>query len=93
MQRFVQAFRKRYGVNPDAFAALSYDATMLVARAISKAGGDRRGIRDYIASLDAKHPFEGVTGAAYFSPGGDPLGMGVRVARVSRGALLTGGAQ
>jgi branched-chain amino acid transport system substrate-binding protein len=93
VQRFVQAFKKRYGVSPDAFAALSYDATMLVARAISKAGGNRRGIRDYIAALDAEHPFAGVTGAAYFSPGGDPLGMGFRVARVSHGALLTGGAQ
>jgi branched-chain amino acid transport system substrate-binding protein len=93
VQRFVQAFRKKHGVNPDAFAALSYDATMLVAQAISKAGRDRRGVRDYIAALDAEHPFEGVTGAAYFSPGGDPLSMGFRVARVSHGALLTGGAQ
>ncbi len=93
VQRFVQVFRKKHGVSPDAFAALSYDATMLVARAISKAGGNRRGIRDYIASLNAEHPFEGVTGAAYFSPGGDPLGMGFRIARVSHGALLTGGAQ
>lgn len=93
VQRFVRAFKKKHGVNPDAFAALSYDATMLVARAISKAGRDRRAIRDYIAALDAEHPFEGVTGVAYFSRGGDPLGMSVRVARVSHGALLTGGAQ
>ena len=93
VQRFVRAFRKKYGVSPDAFAALSYDATMLVARAISKAGRNRRGVRDYIAALDAEHPFEGVTGAAYFSAGGDPLGMGFRVARVSHGVLLTGGAQ
>jgi branched-chain amino acid transport system substrate-binding protein len=93
VKRFVQAFQKRYGVVPDAFAALSYDATMLVARAIANAGGDRGAIRDYIASLDAEHPFEGVTGPAYFSSGGDPLGMGFRVARVSHGALITGSAQ
>lgn len=93
VQRFVQAFKKKYDVMPDAFAALSYDATMLVARAISKRGSDRRGIRDYIASLDAEHPFEGVTGPAYFSSGGDPLGMGFRVARVSHGAIITGSAQ
>jgi len=91
--RFVQAFKKRYGVVPDAFAALSYDATMLVGQALSKRGRDRRGVREYLASLDADHPFEGVTGPTYFSSGGDPLGMGFRVARVSRGTLLTGSAQ
>lgn len=93
VQRFVQAFRKRYEATPDAFAALGYDATMLVARAISKRGGDRRAIRDYLASLDPDHPFAGVTGPLYFSDGGDPLGMGFRVARVTHGALLGGGAQ
>jgi len=93
VKRFVREFQKRFGVVPDAFAALSYDATMLVARAIEKRGGDRAGIRDYLASLDAEHPFEGVTGPAYFSSGGDPLGMGFRVARISHGALRSGSAQ
>jgi branched-chain amino acid transport system substrate-binding protein len=92
VKRFVQAFKKRYDVMPDAFAALSYDATMLVARAISKRG-DRSSIRDYIASLDSDHPYEGVIGPAYFSSGGDPLGMGFRVARVSHGALVSGSTQ
>lgn len=90
IRRFVAAFRKRYGVTPDAFAALGYDATMLVARAIASRGSDRQGIRDYIASLNAEHPFEGITGPAYFSAGGDPQGMGFRVARVSHGSLLSG---
>jgi branched-chain amino acid transport system substrate-binding protein len=93
VRRFVRAFEKRYDIPPDAFAALGYDATMLVARAIAKKGGDRRAVRDFIASLDAEHPFEGVAGSVYFSEGGDPLGMGFRVARVSHGALLTGVAQ
>ena len=93
VQRFVQAFRKKYSVVPDAFAALSYDATILVARALSRRGRDREGVRNYLASLDAEHPFEGVTGPTYFSAGGDALGMGFRVARVSNGTLLTGSAQ
>jgi branched-chain amino acid transport system substrate-binding protein len=93
VRRFVQAFKKRYDTTPDAFAALGYDATMLIARAISKKGANRRGIRDYVSSLSAEHPFDGVGGALYFSEGGDPLGMGFRVARVSNGALLTGAAQ
>ena len=93
VKRFVAAFRKRYGITPDAFAALGYDATMLVARAISKKGPDRSGVRDYLATLDASHPFEGISGSLYFSAGGDPLGMGFRVARVSHGSLLTGVSQ
>ena len=93
VKRFVSAFTKRYASTPDAFAALGYDATMLVARAISKKGADRRGIRDYLSSLDSEHSFEGLGGALYFSEGGDPLGTGFRVARVSHGALLTGAAQ
>lgn len=93
VQKFVRAFTKRYEIAPDAFAALGYDATMLVARAIAKRGGNRRAIRDYIASLSAEHPFEGLAGSVYFSEGGDPLGMGFRLARVSHGALLTGARQ
>ena len=92
-KRFVNAFRKRYDATPDAFAALGYDATMLVAQAISKKGASRSGVRDYLASLDPSHPFEGVAGTLYFSDGGDPLGMGFRVARVSNGSLLTGASQ
>jgi branched-chain amino acid transport system substrate-binding protein len=93
VQRFVRAFSKKYEVPPDAFAALGYDATMLVGRAIAKAGRDRKAIRNYIASLSADHPFEGVAGSIYFGDSGDPLGMGFRVARVSHGALLTGATQ
>jgi branched-chain amino acid transport system substrate-binding protein len=93
VQRFARAFKKRYDATPDAFAALAYDATMLVARAISRRGGDRRAIRDFIASLDSDHPFEGVTGPVYFGDGGDPLGMGFSVARVSHGTLLSGNGQ
>jgi branched-chain amino acid transport system substrate-binding protein len=93
VQRFTRAFRKRYDALPDAFAALGYDATMLVARAIARRGADRGAIRSYIASLDVDHPFEGVTGPVYFSDGGDPLGMPFRVTRVSHGTLLTGASQ
>jgi branched-chain amino acid transport system substrate-binding protein len=93
VQRFVRAFTRRYDVTPDAFAALGYDATMLVARALSRTGASRAGVRDYIASLDGAHPFEGVGGSLHFSKGGDPVGTRFRVARATHGALLTGVAQ
>lgn len=93
VRNFVAAFEKRFRKKPDAFAALSYDATRLVAKALSERGANRKKVRDYIASLGPDGPFAGVTGPAYFSSGGDPLGMGFRIAQVSHGVLTTGSAQ
>lgn len=93
VRRFVQAFETRYQVKPDAFAALAYDATRLVAAALTKNGGTRRGVRDYLASLEAAKPFEGVTGPVYFNSSGDPIGMGFHVAQVISGTLVSGGAR
>jgi branched-chain amino acid transport system substrate-binding protein len=91
VQRFVHAFEARYATRPDAFAALAYDATRLVAEALSKNGKDRNGVRDYLASLNGSNAFEGVTGPVYFNTNGDPIGMGFRVAHVVSGRLTSGG--
>jgi branched-chain amino acid transport system substrate-binding protein len=91
VQRFVHAFEARYATRPDAFAALAYDATRLVAEALSKNGRDRNGVRDYLASLNGSNAFEGVTGPVYFNTNGDPIGMGFRVAQVVSGRLTSGG--
>jgi branched-chain amino acid transport system substrate-binding protein len=91
VQRFVHAFETRYGTRPDAFAALAYDATRLIAEALGKNGKDRKGVRDYLASLNGSNPFEGVTGPVYFNANGDPIGMGFRVAQVVAGTLTSGG--
>jgi branched-chain amino acid transport system substrate-binding protein len=91
VQRFVHAFETRYGTRPDAFAALAYDATRLIAEALGKNGKDRKGVRDYLASLNGSNPFEGVTGPVYFNTNGDPIGMGFRVAQVVAGTLTSGG--
>jgi len=93
VQRFVRAFQARYSTRPDAFAALAYDATRLVADALTRKGKDRRGIRNYLASLSAGNAFDGVTGPVYFNANGDPIGMGFRVAQVVSGALTSGGAR
>ena len=93
VQRFVRAFRSRYQSKPDAFAALAYDATKLIADAIAKKGGNRKDVRDYLKSLSAVNPFEGVTGPVYFNDAGDPIGMGFHVAQVVGGTLVSGGAR
>jgi branched-chain amino acid transport system substrate-binding protein len=93
VRRFVSAFRKRYQAEPDAFAALAYDATRLIAAALTKKGKNREAVRDYLASLNAVNPFEGVTGPVYFNDMGDPIGMGFHVAQVMSGTLVSGGAR
>jgi len=93
VQKFVRAFNGRYHTKPDAFAALAYDATQLIARALAKNGRNREGVKRYLASLKAANPFEGVTGPIYFNDSGDPIGMGFHVAQVVGGSLVSGGAR
>jgi branched-chain amino acid transport system substrate-binding protein len=88
VQRFVAAYRARYGTTPPPDAALAYDATRLLAAAVAQGGATRRGVQRYLASLDAQHPFVGVVGPVYFGPSGDPIGKSLTITRVHRGALV-----
>ena len=54
-RRFVEAFRKRYGVLRDGNAAMGYDATMVIARAIAEVGPSR-GTRNVIRSAPRTKP-------------------------------------
>jgi branched-chain amino acid transport system substrate-binding protein len=61
VQKFVAAYKARYGVVPDAIAALAYDAMNVLADAIKRAGStDAAKLRDAIA---ATKNFPGVTGS------------------------------
>ncbi|MFN2636507.1 MAG: ABC transporter substrate-binding protein [Gemmatimonadaceae bacterium] len=84
---FVAAFRKKFSTSPDAHAALAYDATRLVAQALKQEGASRRGIRDYLHSLNRETAYRGLTGPAYFEDTGDPVGMRFGVFRVHNGLL------
>lgn len=88
VQRFAAAFRERYGVEPDGNAALAYDATRLVARAVSEAGASRVGIRDWLAARRRETPFAGVTGPIAFRTDGDVVGKGYVMTRVHNGTLV-----
>ena len=86
-QTFVRAFRSKYGRVPDANAALAYDATKLVARAIAAVGPNRKRIRDWLADLDERNAFAGVTGTIRFQADGDPVGKSFVMTRISKGLL------
>ena len=91
VRRFVQAFRARYGVTPDAGAALAYDATRAVAAAARAVGPDRAKIRDWLAATGGGQGVAGVTGVVRFGPDGDPVGAPSVMTRVQRGALVVAG--
>ena len=57
---FVTKYQEKYGVLPDTFSALGYDAARLLADAIKRAGSsDPQAIRDALAKTAG---FQGVTG-------------------------------
>jgi branched-chain amino acid transport system substrate-binding protein len=68
---FVEAFKAEYDREPDAFAALGYDAYMLLLDAIERAGSvDGKAIADALHSTDK---FEGVTGWITLDESGDAV--------------------
>jgi branched-chain amino acid transport system substrate-binding protein len=86
-RQFVTAFVARYRAEPDAYAALAYDAARVVLQAIAAAGTDRSAIRDYLASMNAREALHGATGTIRFAASGDPLAKPYVMTRVHDGAL------
>lgn len=82
-QRFVSAFQARFGAEPDAGAALGYDAVRLLADAISRAGSS---VPDDIAhALHTTSGWAGATGAFTFSDAGDLIARPLVKMRVHNG--------
>ena len=71
VRKFVEAYRTKYGSEPDSIAALTYDATRLLADAIERAGStEGRRIRDALAST---RDFPGVTGTITMDADRNPV--------------------
>ncbi|PWU07065.1 MAG: ethanolamine utilization protein EutJ [Verrucomicrobia bacterium] len=70
VQAFVAKYEKKYGTKPMALAATGYDALMLIADAIQRAGNTTsRTIRDALAETDN---YQGVSGTIKFDENRDP---------------------
>jgi branched-chain amino acid transport system substrate-binding protein len=93
VQRFVAAFQQRFNTVPDDKAALAYDATRLLARAIERGGASREAVQRYLAAAGDSAAYHGVTGVVRFGPSGDPEGKGVAMMRVRRGQFVLAGAR
>jgi len=82
LRSFKERFRRRFGVEPDTYAAHAYDGMNMLIWAIQKAGLNRAKIRDVLAYRSV--PFHGVTGEIPLSACLDDLGE-VYLARVENG--------
>ncbi len=72
LERFRKAYRQRYGIEAETYAAHAYDGMNLMLWAIQAAGLNRAKIRDVIAHLP--HPWPGVTGDIVLSAALDDVG-------------------
>ena len=71
---FIKAYQEKFGIEPNWFAANTYDAVGIAAKAIAKAGPDREKVREYLAGMDTKaEAYDGVAGKTYFDKNGDCL--------------------
>ena len=83
--KFVSDYHQRFGQFPNHQAALSYDAAMIIGKAVLAAGPDRRRVRDWIARIGRDVPaHDGVTGSIRFDDVGDPIEKQVVIGRVGR---------
>ncbi len=88
VQHFVNAIRKRTGKDPEATAALGYDAMKILAQSIQKAGSlDRQKIRDAIASTA---DYDGVSGKITMGPTRDPI-KPVAIIKIDNGKMTFAG--
>jgi branched-chain amino acid transport system substrate-binding protein len=84
--KFVAAFRKKYGGDPDQFAAQAYDTLFIVAEAINRAGAaEPEKLREALAAT--KH--DGVMGPFAFTPGRDPASTEGVVVLTMKGGKFT----
>jgi branched-chain amino acid transport system substrate-binding protein len=70
--QFCEAFRKRFGEEPETFAAHAYDGMNMLIWAVQVAGLNRAKIRDVLAYRST--PFKGVTGDIMLSACLDDVG-------------------
>jgi len=83
---FLAAYRRRWGTEPDSFAAHAFDGMSILASAIRRAGTEAFALRAALASTAA---FEGVTGLVTFdATGNDTRTVSLAVVRDGRFVAL-----
>ncbi len=71
---FHNAYVKRFGMEPDVFAAHAYDGMNIIIQSIEIGGLNRAKIRDVMLDLETFQGYEGVTGTMYFDASWNDIG-------------------
>jgi ABC-type branched-subunit amino acid transport system substrate-binding protein len=74
LQAFNRKYKERFGLEPDAFAAHSYDGMHILIEAIKIAGLNRARIRDVLTDLKTFQGYKGVTGEIVFDATWNDIG-------------------
>jgi branched-chain amino acid transport system substrate-binding protein len=70
---FAEEYKKKFGKNPEPFAAQAYDATAIAIKAIEAATkGGKAPTRDAVTAAIRDVRYNGITGAVEFDSKGDP---------------------
>jgi len=81
---FKENYTKRFGHDPDVFAAHAYDGMNVIIEAIKKAGLNRALIRDVLTDLKTFQGYQGVTGPIVFDGSWNNI-RPIYLAKVSNG--------
>ncbi|GAB6171169.1 ABC transporter substrate-binding protein [Paradesulfitobacterium aromaticivorans] len=65
---FIDAYKAKWGQEPDTWAAYAYDALNILFEAVKNGGEDRKKVNDYLTTLQG---FKGATGTTSFDANGD----------------------
>jgi len=70
-EAFIKRYKEKYNMVPDTFAALSYDATMILFKAID--GANKPNQDEIVKQLSVLKNYKGVTGNISFDKNGDAI--------------------
>ncbi len=70
-EAFIKRYKEKYGMVPDTFAALSYDATMMLLKAIDSSNKPAQ--EEIVKNLSSLKSHKGVTGNISFDKNGDAI--------------------
>lgn len=84
---FYNAYKKRFDMEPDVFAAHAYDGMHILVQSIEKAGLNRARIRDVLLDLETFQGYEGVTGTMYFDASWNDIGE-IYMVRIKDGEFV-----
>ncbi len=83
---FVQRYRERHSMEPDMFAALSYDAALVIGKAVQTGARSRSAVRDALGKFgkDGVPAVEGAGGQIAFNASQDIASRSVVIAHARR---------